>query len=460
MTFVDRDYSITTPVHRQMAWRRHATGTVQALEASPTTSIGPVLTSIAVGLALALLLDARGIVHAGLGMPDGPFRTATLDVGHTALDLSEAAHLTWLWDGLSTALGHAPQPEVPPLLASGATVATPSAQPARATAMPTPARASPTPTSTAGATATAHARPIIAPSATVRPPVPTRTPVRPVGAMRQTATPAPLATHSVPPTLPPRATATHPPRPPVGGVVAVRPPHPGPAITHSAPTPRPAPTARPRRPLRRLLVTGDSLPGYLGPILINDVAAVAPVRGFVDVHNGTGLTRPDFVDWSVVASQQVASDDPDATVVWIGGNDFQNMVLANGQVLVAGTPAWTHEYQRRAEVCMRVWAGGGRRKVYWLAMPPSRNPAWAYDDARIDVALRQAAAHVPGVEYLDILGPITNRGRYADYVYQHGQPVLVRESDGVHVNVAGSTIVAGEVFAVLQHDWHLAGQKS
>lgn len=109
---------------------------------------------------------------------------------------------------------------------------------------------------------------------------------------------------------------------------------------------------------------------------------------------------------------------------------------------------------------MRVWTGRGQRVVYWLAMPPSRNPSWAYDDAQIDVALRQAAARVHGARYLDVLCPITDHGRYADYVYRHGQPLLVRESDGVHVNVAGSTIVADEVFAVLKHDWRLAGKKS
>jgi hypothetical protein len=204
-----------------------------------------------------------------------------------------------------------------------------------------------------------------------------------------------------------------------------------------------------------LLVTGDSLPGYLGSILLNDAAAIGPVHGVVDVHDGTGLTRPDFVDWSLVARQQVATYHPDAVVVWLGGNDFQNMTLPAGPVFLAGTPAWTREYQRRAEICMRIWIHGGARRIYWLAMPPARDPSWAYDDAQIDSALRRAAARVPGAEYLDILGPITDHGRYADYVYANGQPELVREADGVHVNLAGSALVAHEVLRVLAREWHL-----
>ena len=222
------------------------------------------------------------------------------------------------------------------------------------------------------------------------------------------------------------------------------------ATAHQNPLWRPTPS----HPLR-LLVTGDSLPGYLGPILLNEAAAIGPVRGAVDVHDGTGLTRPDFVDWSLVARRQVVTYHPDAVVVWMGGNDFQNMTLPAGHVFLAGTPAWTREYQRRVEICMRIWIHGGAQRIYWLAMPPARDPSWAYDDAQINTALRRAAARVPGAEYLDILGRITDHGRYADYVHAHGQPELVREADGVHVNLTGSTIVAHEVLRVLEREWHL-----
>lgn len=207
----------------------------------------------------------------------------------------------------------------------------------------------------------------------------------------------------------------------------------------------------------RLLATGDSLMGYLGPELVDEAAAAGPVRGVVATHDGTGLTRPDFVDWSVLARQQVAKEHPEAVVVLIGGNDFQNMTLPGGQFFLAGSAAWTREYQRRAEICMRVWAQGGMARVYWLSLPPARNPQWAYDDAQINLALQRAAAQVPGAEYLDILGPITNHGHYADFVRTAGgPPVLIREPDGVHLNIAGSTMVAHEVLPVIERAWRLS----
>jgi hypothetical protein len=171
------------------------------------------------------------------------------------------------------------------------------------------------------------------------------------------------------------------------------------------------------------------------------------------------LTRPDFVDWSVVARQQVAAHNPDAVVVFMGGNDFQNMTLPPNRFFRAGSAAWTREYQRRAEMCMRIWSRNGAARVYWLSIPPARFSAWAYVDAHINLALQRAAARVPGAEYVNILGRVTDHGRYADFVTDRsGQTMLVRAPDGVHLNITGSILVAHEVLPVLQREWHLGGR--
>jgi hypothetical protein len=104
---------------------------------------------------------------------------------------------------------------------------------------------------------------------------------------------------------------------------------------------------------------------------------------------------------------------------------------------------------------MRIWVQGGTKRVYWLSMPPARNSTWAYDDGQINVALHAAAADVPGAQFLNVLGPVTDHGKYVDYVRWHGSWLLIREPDGVHLNADGSRIVADEVLAVLKREWHL-----
>lgn len=361
-----------------------------ATPASPTTSIRQVLSALFIGLILGSLVGARGIVHAGEGMPDGPARDLTLRLGATLLPLADALHLTAPWDAAEASLGRSSQPAIPPLLAV-------------AIRQPT----------------TGHAG-------------------------RQRATkPTNFAAHH-----PTNRTHVVPHRSPgkLGSFGRSRPASPYP-VRHLTPA----------APLR-LLVTGDSLTEFLGPQLIQDAAQTGPVKGWVDTHYGTGLARPDFVDWSMVARQQVTTYHPEAVVVLMGGNDFQNMTLPNGAFFRAATPAWTREYQRRAAICLRVWRQGGVRRVYWLSIPPARDRAWAYADSRINVALRRAAKEVPGTEFLNILGPITDQGRYTDYVNRNGQPVLVRTPDGVHLTTAGAAIVAGQIINVLKHEWGLGAR--
>jgi uncharacterized protein len=410
---------------------------------SPTTSIGQVLLAGAVGLLLALLLNAQAVVHAGAGMTEGPLRAATLLIGQTALQAARATHLTWPRDRLDALLGQKVQTAAPLLCVEAS--AAPSA-------MPIP---SVTPPAAAAMAANAAAAPtVVIPSRLCDCPTAIPTVAEPT----VTSVPSPTATNraeasSIAASSQVVQAASPPIRPS---------PRPSPTKVTATPTAQPKPPANaPPRPVTaadplRLLVTGDSLTGYLGPELVNEAAAVAPVQGSVDTHNGTGLTTPAYVDWSVLARQQVAKDHPDVVVVMLGGNDFENMTLPGGQFFQAGSSAWTQEYQRRAAICMQVWAQGGHARVYWLSMPPSRNPQWALDDAQINIALARAAAQVPGAEYLDILGPVTDHGQYADFVKDaNGQTVLVREQDGVHLNIAGSTIVAQEVLPVIQREWGL-----
>src|SRR5947209_13378155 len=191
---------------RARVWR--GVGSGRNLDESPTTSVGHVVTTLLVSMVLAVILGARGIVHSGNGMQDGPMRSATLAVGNFALKIADFTHLTWPWDEVQSALGRQPQPAIAPLLS---TDPLPPALPR------SPVLVRPT-----------------APRKLAQHPLPT---IRPVGPSKKRVVIKPVAA------VLPRVRPTH----------------------------RPTP----RYPLR-LLVAGDSLVGYLGPELIDEVSRLAP----------------------------------------------------------------------------------------------------------------------------------------------------------------------------------------
>jgi len=231
-----------------------------------------------------------------------------------------------------------------------------------------------------------------------------------------------------------------------------------------APAPRaalgaPAPTPPPRVPTAadplRLLVTGDSLTEALGPVIAN--TAPATVRAQTDTRYGTGLVRPDFFDWASHAQEQVAARSPEAVVVALGANDGQGITLPNGQVLPAGSPAWVDEYRRRALVVLRIWTGAGRRRVYWVSLPPARSSRMDAYFHQLNGAVADAVRQVPGARFLDLGPGLSDHGHYSDYLRDAaGQAILARTRDGVHYTPDGARIVAAPVLAALTADYRLS----
>ena len=206
----------------------------------------------------------------------------------------------------------------------------------------------------------------------------------------------------------------------------------------------------------KLLIAGDSMTEFLGPDLINQGSAAGKLTGQTETKYGTGLVRPDFFDWSIYAQQLVAQQKPDAVVVMMGGNDGQGITLANGQVLPDGTQAWAKEYRRRVEVVMRIFAGDGKRRVYWIPMPVPRSPKLAVDYHLMDLAVADAAAVVPGVTDVNLVERLSNHGQYSDYLTGlNGQTILARTQDGIHLSTSGASLAATLVLQVLNKDWHL-----
>jgi len=71
----------------------------------------------------------------------------------------------------------------------------------------------------------------------------------------------------------------------------------------------------------KLWVGGDSLAGSFGPALGDQVGAMGIVKTRIDYRVSSGLWSNDIRNWYERATEQMASDDPEAVVFMIGTND-------------------------------------------------------------------------------------------------------------------------------------------
>ncbi len=211
--------------------------------------------------------------------------------------------------------------------------------------------------------------------------------------------------------------------------------------------------ARPRQPLHTLLVTGDSMSQPLDQKLAQTLASNG-VRVIRDPHIGTGISKSILVDWGRLSTSQVAQNHPNAVVVFIGANEGFAMPGPGGRSVDCCSPEWAAIYATRVRAMMNTYRQAGLARVYWLTLPTPR------ERVRQQVANVVNAAIDVGAEpwrdqirVIDTVSVFTPGGRYRDSMTVNGQPTIVRESDGIHLNDAGATLAAQLVLNAIDKDF-------
>jgi len=206
-------------------------------------------------------------------------------------------------------------------------------------------------------------------------------------------------------------------------------------------------------PLKKLLVTGDSLAQPLDVELARRLAADG-VRVERDPHIGTGVSKSDFVDWGKLSSRQTRERRPDAVVVFIGANEgFPLPAGRQGEVDCCGGD-WAAAYAFRVRRMMNTYRRRGAARVYYLRLPlprdKGRQEIARAVNAAIDVAAVPYAAHV---RVLDMTQTFTPGGRYRDTMTVNGGKRIVRRPDGIHLSDVGAGVAAEAVVQAIRRDY-------
>lgn len=208
-------------------------------------------------------------------------------------------------------------------------------------------------------------------------------------------------------------------------------------------------TMRAANPGGRLtvLATGDSMIQIIDSFMKLRIGS-GRVRVRSDARISTGISKPSLLDWGVHSKQQANRLRPDVTVMFIGANDGFPMAGAD----CCGAP-WIAEYARRARRMMRVYARGGRGRVYWLLLPMPRGASFRTVYVAVNAALRRAGRGLDDdVRLIDLARVFTPGGHYRDAMKIGGKTVRVRQADGVHLNRTGASLAATLVIRALRRD--------
>jgi hypothetical protein len=210
--------------------------------------------------------------------------------------------------------------------------------------------------------------------------------------------------------------------------------------------------APPRRRLRTLLVTGDSMSTPLDVDIARRMAS-SGVKVIRDPHLGAGLSKSFLVDWGELSTTQVRRDHPDAVVVFIGANEGFPLPGVGGRQVGCCGPEWAALYADRARAMANTYRRDGAARVYWITLPTPRSPARQriarVVNAAVAVAVEPWRAQVRLIDTVPVFTPTG----YRDAMTVNGNPTIVRASDGIHLNDTGADMLASIVLRRIAQDF-------
>jgi hypothetical protein len=201
----------------------------------------------------------------------------------------------------------------------------------------------------------------------------------------------------------------------------------------------------------RVVATGDSMIQIVDSFLAKELEP----KGFTvksDAHVGTGISKTQQFNWVRRARYLAHHYRPRATVVFIGANEGFPLRW-QGKRVNCCSRAWRQAYAARAQSMMRSFERGGASRVYWLTLPAARPRSWNRIYRSVNRALASAAKREgDGVRLLDMGAIFTPSGHFQQTIKRGGRRISVRQSDGIHLNVAGARIAARYVARRMQRD--------
>ncbi len=192
---------------------------------------------------------------------------------------------------------------------------------------------------------------------------------------------------------------------------------------------------------RRVLILGSSqIRGAPGKYLANRLRDQGhEVQR--KAKSASGLSRSDYFNWFSEARTQYDEFQPDLTVVLFGGNDAQGIRMgqeADPPWIRWKDEGWKEEYTVRVRGFAEIVTAGGE-ELCWLGMPIVKPNGLRGRMKRLNRIYRSVMGEQSNWHYVDTWPFMTDgKGHYLASIEDHGEPVPLRASDGVHMTIRGA----------------------
>jgi len=190
-----------------------------------------------------------------------------------------------------------------------------------------------------------------------------------------------------------------------------------------------------------ILAIGDSmLKTALSPVLEAQVEKLLPGTHLeLFSRSGTGLVRPDVLDWNQKTAEIVKGKHYDAVFVLLGTNDTQNLTLDKKPVEF-GSEEWKKAYSERVTALNRNLCPASK-KVYWIGLPPMLKINYQSRTEVVNSVIATTLVQSDCARFVPAPPILAGKdGGFSGYVEFNGDTVRVREKDGIHLSLEGARL--------------------
>ncbi|MCI7363350.1 MAG: hypothetical protein MSH30_08530 [Campylobacter sp.] len=191
-----------------------------------------------------------------------------------------------------------------------------------------------------------------------------------------------------------------------------------------------------------VLITGDSMMQYIGMKASQNYPKLGLKVLDLSKHS-TGLLDKKSHNWAQVIKDTLAKNKNIKLLVMLIGANNQWGRSVNGKFYKLNSPEWREFYTGRVDEIYKI-AKASNVKVLWLSLPCMQKTDYAKKTQLLN-EIYKSVSEQNGQIFINTSQYLCQNDEYKTHIDIAGKRSKIRQDDGVHINKAGSQILADEI---------------